>query len=370
LENSELDKIFLQSVLKPMPHDEASVTSLLDQVTRAFSTKPFVPHRLFKRGDAQTIGAYLWPRRFRSGDTTGDEERLFEVEPGSEVLARCRWQPNRAAQPTLVMWHGMEGSTASSYMLTTAEKMFRAGFNVVRVNFRNCGGTEHLTPTIYHGGMTADLRAVIDELITRDRLSQLFVAGFSLGGNMVLKLAGEYGDTPPVELRAICAVSPSIDLRASTTLIARRRNWIYQQDFLRRLKNRIKVKEKLFPGRYDSSGLRSIRSVEQFDNHYVALHFGFADANDYYAKASSRPLIGRIRIPTLIIHAKDDPFIPFAPMRDPAIAANPYVLLLATERGGHVAFVSASAGEERFWAECRLVEFFELAAGSVGTPSR
>jgi predicted alpha/beta-fold hydrolase len=352
-----------------MPHDKTSISSLLAQIARDFKTKPFVPHRLLKHADAQTIGAYLWPRRFRSGDRTGDEERLFEVEPGSQVLARCRWQPDRAEQPTLVMWHGMEGSTASSYMLTTADKMFRAGFNVVRVNFRNCGGTEHLSPTIYHGGLTGDLRAVIAELIARDHLARLFVAGFSLGGNMVLKLAGEYGESPPTELKAICAVSPSIDLRASTSLIARRRNWIYQQNFLKSLKNRIKVKEKLFPARYDSSGLRGIRSVEQFDNHYVAPLFGFADANDYYAQASSRPFIGRIRIPTLIIHAEDDPFIPFEPMRDPSIAANPYVLLIATKRGGHVAFLSANSGEERFWAESRLVEFFKWIAGSADVSS-
>jgi predicted alpha/beta-fold hydrolase len=351
-----------------MPHDETSISSLLERVACDFKTKPFIPYRLLKQGDAQTIGAYLWPRRFRSGDRTGDEERLFEVEPGSQVLARCRWQPNRAEQPTLVVWHGMEGSTASSYMLTTADKMSRAGFNVVRVNFRNCGGTEHLSPTLYHGGLTGDLRAVIDELLTGDHLARLFVAGFSLGGNMVLKLAGEYGDDPPVEVKAICAVSPSIDLRASTNLMAQRRNWIYQQDFLRRLKNRVKAKEKLFQDVYDSSLLSGVRSVEQFDNRYVAPHFGFADANDYYAKASSLPFIGRIRIPTLIIHAEDDPFIPFAPLRDPSIASNPYVLLLGTERGGHVAFVSASVGEDRFWAESRLAEFFRLVAGSADVP--
>jgi len=346
-----------------MPNNESSISSLLKRIAAEFESKPFIPHRLLKQGDAQTLGAYLWPRRFRLRDHTGDEERLFEVEPGSQVLAHCRWQPHRTEQPTFVIWHGMEGSTSSAYMLTTAARMFRAGFNVLRVNYRNCGGTEHLSPTLYHGGLTGDLRGVIDELISRDRLTQLFVAGFSLGGNMVLKLAGEYGNDPPLEVKAICAVSPSIDLRASTSLIARPRNWLYQQDFLRRLKNRIKVKEKLFPGRYDSTLLRGVRSVEQFDNRYVAPHFGFADANDYYARSSSRPFIGRIRIPTLIIHARDDPFIPFEPLRDPSIAANPYVLLLDTERGGHVAFVSANAGEERFWAESRLVEFFELVAG-------
>src|ERR1700674_1920720 len=217
-----------------MAHDETSVAALLEEIDRDFKSRPFVPHRIFKQGDAQTIAVHLWPGRVSARENTRDEARLFQVEPGSQVLAYCRWQADRREHPTLVMWHGMEGSTASAYMLTTADKAFRAGFNVVRVNFRNCGGTEHLSPTIYHAGLTGDLRAVIDELIARDHLSRLFVAGFSLGGNMALKLAGEYGEYPPPELRAVCAVSPSIDLRASTTLMARRRNWIYQQDFLRR----------------------------------------------------------------------------------------------------------------------------------------
>ena len=331
---------------------------LFDTVSAKFAATPFVPHRLFRQADAQTFAAYLWPGRFRAQDRSQDEARLFEVEPGSRVLALCRWQTNRSEHATLVMWHGMEGSTASAYMMTTANKAFQAGLNVVRVNVRNCGETENLSPTLYHGGMTADLRAVIDELIGRDRLSQIFIAGFSLGGNMALKLAGEYGERPPREIRAMCAVSPSVNMRASCDLLMQPRNWIYQQDFLRRLKQRIKVKEKLFPKLYDSSGLRGIRSIEQYDNRYIAPAFGFADANDYYAKASSLPFVGRIRIPTLIIHAKDDPFVPFAPLLDPAIAASPYVLLTATDRGGHVAFVSArSRTEDRFWAENRLVEF-------------
>jgi uncharacterized protein len=243
-------------------------------------------------------------------------------------------------------------------MLATANKAFRAGFNVVRVNYRNCGGTEHLSPTLYHAGLTSDLRAVIDELIARDRLSRIFIAGFSLGGNMVLKLAGEYGDAPPIEVKGVCAVSPSINLRASTDLLSQRRNWVYHQDFLRRLKRRIKVKAGLFPEAYDSTGLRRIRTIEQFDNHYVAPMFGFADANDYYAKASSFPLIGHIRLPTLMIHAQDDPFIPFAPLRYPSITSNPCVLVVAPEHGGHVAFMSANSGDEdRFWAENRVVEF-------------
>lgn len=337
---------------------QAAVSSLLSKAAARINAKPFVPYRLITSGDAQTIGAYLWRARVRVGDETGDEDRLFDVAAETKVLARCRWQPERQAHPTLVIWHGMEGSAASAYMLTTAAKAFRAGFNVVRMNFRNCGGTEHLTPTLYHAGLTDDARVVIDELIGSDHLSRIFVAGFSLGGNMVLKLAGEYEDNPPAEVLGVCAVSPSIDLRASTSRMALRRNWIYQQDFLRRLRNRIKRKAELFPELYDSSTLGLIHSVEQFDNHFVAPAFGFADARDYYAKASALPVMNQIRIPTLIIHAQDDPFIPVAPVRDPAVTGNPYILPIVTEHGGHVAFISANpVGEDRFWAENRLVDF-------------
>src|SRR6266480_6586585 len=175
-----------------MLYDKTSIKILRDQLTHELKSQDFVPHRVFQSGDTQTLAAYLWPLRPR--DRVGDEERFFHVEPDSQVLARFRWQPDRTEHPTLVMWHGMEGSTASAYMVSTADKAFRAGFNVVRVNCRNCGGTEHLSPTLYHGGLTDDLRVVIDALVKTDRLSRVFVAGFSLGGNMVLKLAGEYGD--------------------------------------------------------------------------------------------------------------------------------------------------------------------------------
>src|SRR5690242_17062396 len=201
-----------------MSYDKTSIKLLRDRLTQKLESHAFIPHSVFQGGDTQTIAAYLWPSRPR--DRTGDEERFFQVEPESQVMARCRWQSNRAEHPTLVMWHGMEGSTASAYMVSSAEKAFRAGFNVVRVNYRNCGGTEHLSPTLYHGGLTADLHVVIDELIKSDGLSRILIAGFSLGGNMVLKLAGEYGDDPPPEVLGICTVSPSVDLGASTTNMA------------------------------------------------------------------------------------------------------------------------------------------------------
>jgi predicted alpha/beta-fold hydrolase len=341
---------------------EERARSLLAKASAEFETKPFIPNRFLTQGDAQTLGGYLWPTRFRLRDLAGDEERFFEVEPGSLVLARCRWQPQRHDHPTLVMWHGLEGSSGSAYMLATADKAFTRGFNVVRVNIRNCGGTEHLTPTLYHGGLSSDLRVVIEELIARDKLSRLVIAGFSLGGNMVLKLAGEYGDNPPPEIKAVGAVSPSIDLHAGRDMVNQRRNLLYTRDFLFSLKRRIRFKEKLYPSLYDTTDLNLIRTIEQFDDRFVAPVFGFDGVNDYYTKASSRPYISQIRIPTLIIHAKDDPFVPYEPITDPSISANPFVLVLATERGGHVAFVATnSLDEDRFWAENRLVEFCEMA---------
>ena len=335
---------------------------LLDRARQAFAGKSFRPHSLFRTGHAQTIAAYAWPRRFRFASES-DEERLFEVEPGVRVLAHCRWQSERDKHSTIVVWHGIEGSTGSNYMQAIAEKGFHAGFNVIRVNFRNCGGTEHLTNTIYHGGLSADLGAVVKELLEKDHISRMFLVGFSLGGNLVLKLAGEYGDNPPAGVLGVCAVSPSVDLNASAEMILKRSNWIYHRDFVRRLKQRIRTNHRLYPDRYDISGLDTVRTLREFDDRYTAVAHGFADAADYYNRSSSLRVVDRIRIPTLIIHAGDDPFIPFAPLQDPLVTNNPYILLLGPQRGGHVAFISSRRedGNDRFWAENRVVEFCKLA---------
>ena len=336
------------------------LANTLRRLQTDFESKPFTPARFLAQGDLQTIAAFFWPGRFRARDLTGDERRSFAVEPGSKVLGLCRWHDHRTEHPTLVMWHGIEGSSSAAYMLSTAAKAFRAGFNVVRMNARNCGDTDHMTPKIYHAGLTGDARKVIDELINKDRLSRIVIAGFSLGGNQVLKLGGEYGDRAPAEVTGLAAISPSIDLHASCERLMAGRNWIYHKKFLRALKRRIKIKEKLFPELYQANGIHRLKSIRAFDDRYVAPAFRFAGADDYYAKASSLPHITNIRIPTLIIHAQDDPFIPFAPLRDPSIEANPFVVKLAPERGGHVAFISdetTANGEDRFWAENRLIDF-------------
>ncbi|MBC8031303.1 MAG: alpha/beta fold hydrolase [Pyrinomonadaceae bacterium] len=355
----------MQTPIKPPPNI-ATARSFLARAAKAFASHPFKPHTFFQNGHAQTLAAFAWPRRrrFRS---TGDEERVFQVAPDVQLLAHCRWQPNRNEHLTVVIWHGIEGSSASTYMLSTAHKAFQAGLNVIRMNLRSCGGTEHLTPTIYHGGLSHDLRVVVDQLIKRDGLSRIVMVGFSLGGNQVLKLAGEYGEHPPPQVLGICAVSPSVDLSASADLIMKRSNWLYHRDFVRRLKNKVRSKEKLFPELYDISRLDVIRTIKEFDDRFTSRAHGFADADDYYQRASSLRVIDRISIPTLIIHAEDDPFIPFAPLRDPAVSNNPFILLLAPKQGGHVAFIQADerADPDRFWAENRAIQFCSLASDFV-----
>lgn len=338
--------------------DDAAQAAL-DRVASALRAKPFTPHPLFRSGHAQTLVAFAWPRRRPLRPLRGDEARLFEVEPGVRVLVHCRWQAERRAHPTLLLVHGLEGSSESIYMLSTALKAHRAGFNVLRLNFRSCGNTFHLSPTLYHSGMSPDLRALIAELIERDELKDIFLGGFSLGGNMSLKLAGEYGADFPSALKGVCAISPSVELAASAASIERRSNLVYQMRFIRSLKRRMREAATLYPERYDVSRLSRVRTLREFDERYTAPLGGFRDAHDYYTRSSSLPLISRIRVPTLIIHAEDDPFIPFDSLRHPSIGANPALILLAPAHGGHVGFVSDgnTAGEDRFWAENRLIEF-------------
>ena len=188
----------------------------LDEASKLISRRPFEPHPLLRRGHAQTVAGWAWPRPWRlkalRRARTMDEDCLFEVEPGVRLLARCRWQKDRISSPTLILVHGLGGSDSSPYVAGTAELAYRAGMNVVRLNQRNCGGTEHLTPTLYHSGLSGDLRAVVAELLQRDRLSEVLICGFSMGGNLVLKLASELGEEGWPGLLGACAISPPLDL--------------------------------------------------------------------------------------------------------------------------------------------------------------
>ena len=316
----------------------------------------FEAPRLLRNGHVMTLAGTFWPRRFPRLPLAAPW--LLEVEDGTRVRLDCHWQSERAACPALVLVHGLEGSSASRYIVGTAEKAWRAGFNVVRQNVRNCGGTEHLTPTLYHSGLSSDIAAVVQHLLADERVTEVHIAGFSMGGNQVLKLAAEWSDSAPPGVAGFAAVCPSLDLAACADALDLPSNFLYQWRFTFSLKRRLRRKARLFPERYRTDGLAGVRSVRQFDDRFTAPHFGFGTAANYYAQASARPHLARIARPTLIIAAADDPFIPIASFRDAALAANPHITLLTPGHGGHVGFVGrGSDSEDRFWAENRVVEF-------------
>ncbi len=311
-----------------------------------------------------TLAGALARRRFpRLGQVT---ERLFEVEPGTRILAHCHWQSDSRRHPTVVLVHGLEGSSDSNYMLGVAEKAYAAGYNVLRLNQRNCGGTEHLTPTLYNSGLSGDYRAVLHQLIERDSLSEIFFCGWSMGGNLVLKMAGELGGGAPVQLRGVAGICPAVDLAACADALEWRQNLIYEWSFVRGLKARMRRKVQLYPDRYTLNGLNRIRTVREFDDIITAPNCGYRDADDYYFRASALREVDRIHVPTLILTAEDDPFVPYRIFQDAAITGNPAIHFEAPPRGGHCAFISNHAGEHRYWAESRIVEFCREKSGLAG----
>lgn len=317
---------------------------------------PFEPHPLLRNPHAQTLAAAFLPRRFPRLPRSMPRE--FEVEPGTRLRGHCHWQSSPRERPTLVLVHGLEGSSESGYMLGLAERAFRAGWNAVRLNQRNCGGTESLTPTLYNSGLSGDYRAVLAELIERDSLPEIFFAGYSMGGNLVLKMAGEMAAGAPRQLRGVAAVCPCIDLALCADALAAPRNAIYNKHFVRGLNARMRRKSRLFPGKFDLSLLPQVRSVREFDDVITAKYCGFRDAADYYARSSALRVIAEIRVPTLMITAQDDPFVPYSSFSSPAITKNQCIRVNAPLRGGHCAFLSRHAGDARHWAEACIFESF------------
>lgn len=317
----------------------------------------FEPHWLIRSGHAQTMAAAFLPRRF---DLSRAEKCLFRVDAETQLLAHCHWQPGNSKDvPVIVIVHGLEGSSDSNYVLGIAEKAFHRGFHVIRMNQRNCGGSEALTPTLYNSAMSADYRAVLEELVSADGFEQVFFVGYSMGGNLVTKMAGEYGEHAPRALRAICTVCPSLDLAASADALERRENYFYQRHFVVGLLERYARKRSLFPHRYRENGLGPIRTVREFDEAIIAPEFGYRDADDYYEQASAKRVAADIRVPMLLITAQDDPFVPYASFLAARIGENPAIRFVPTRRGGHCGFISKHSGAERFWAEERVVEFCE-----------
>jgi uncharacterized protein len=318
----------------------------------------FVPRPSLRNGHAMTLFGWGNPRYFpRLPKPT---RRYFDVDHDARVVADCHWHPDPWERPTILALHGLNGSSDAHYMRGIACKAFARGMNVVRLNQRNCGNTEHLSAGLFHSGLTQDARHVVHELTVVDGLTAIAVAGYSLGGNLALKLAAEYGEHAPAELLGVAAVSPIIEIGDCVRALELPHNALYQWNFVKDLKRRMRRKHKYWPGRFDMGKLSSIRTVREFDETYTAPHFGFDGAEDYYYRASAMRIVDQLRVPALIITAEDDPFVPSAPFRDPKVSNNPTVQLEICKHGGHCGFVGPASGEDDgYWAENEIVEFVE-----------
>ncbi len=328
---------------------------------------PFQPHPWLRNRHVMTLFPRFYPRR---GLLAGipSEERLFNVAAGSFIKGLCHWQPVRSQTLTVVLVHGLEGCHDSQYMQGTAAKAFRAGFNVIRLNQRNCGDTEHLTPTLYNSALSGDIQAVLTELASKDGLPELWAVGWSMGGNLVLKMAGEVGDSLPA-LRGVVGVCPVIDPEVCVQALERPANRLYEHHFVVRLKARIARKAALFPDRYSTVPLRRIHRLRELDHVYTAPDAGFQNAEEYYDGAGARHVVSRIRVPALIITAQDDPFVPYPIFSTAAIRDNPQIRVWAPMHGGHCAFFQRPRPEEdMYWAESRIVEAMTQPHRSSNSP--
>jgi uncharacterized protein len=324
-----------------------------------FQPPAFQPRRFVRGGHLQTLAGFFLVRNIK---LPAPEERYVEVASGVSILCHCHWQPDRRQPLTLILVHGLEGCSDSGYMLGVTQKALAAGMNVVRVNQRNCGGTDHLAPTLYNSSLSGDIVAVARHVIERDQVSRFALAGFSMGGNLVLKAAGEWGRKAPPEFRAVAAVCPAMDLAVSADALHFPSNRIYEEYFMIKLRQRFRAKARLFPEHFDRSRLRGVKTLREFDDKITAHYCGFANAVEYYARAAASNTVDHIAVPGLILHAATDPFVYLTPETRRKIAANPNLTFIETADGGHCSFLAEANGDDGRWAETQIVEFLKTVA--------
>ncbi len=306
--------------------------------------RPFVP--IVRNPDLLTILANFWPRNLDFSPFPADL-KFYRTEPDVEVLVTTQHPVGGGARGAIVMLHGLEGSGNAGYIQTLAHAALTQQFTVHRFHMRTCGGTEDRCPTLYHAGLTSDLLEFL-----RQMSSPAFLVGFSLGGNVALKLAGELGEKGAALIRGVCAISTPIDLAVCTQRLGQFRNRIYERRFLQRMRKRL-----FATGRYTREQLERPRSIYEIDDQITAPSFGFTGADHYYATQSAQNFLHDISVPTLIIEAKDDPFIPWSTYTHPALHLNPAITLIVTDHGGHLGFLSREA--PRFWLDETVLEWIK-----------
>jgi len=265
-------------------------------------------------------------------------------------------QPLEPARGQIVLLHGLEGSAEAGYFASFAQEALVRGYGVHRLNMRTCGGTEDLCETMYHSGLTGDTKFILEQL-----KQPIFLVGFSLGGNVALKLAGELGQNDL--LAGVCAVSTPIDLAACVRAIDKPSNILYSRRFLKRLRERVRRMNMRVPQAYSLLGLDDVRTIWEFDDRFTAPLFGFGTAANYYATQSATNYLDSIRVPTLVISAKDDPLVPFEIYRHRAFQNNPALTLLATNHGGHLGFLARR--KPRFWLDGVALDWIDSVRSSL-----
>ncbi len=328
----------------------------------------FRPHPLLRNGHAMTIAGVKLPRFQRR--FLAEEERFeLRVDRSTSILVEAHWQPAEA--PVAVLVHGLSGSAKSVYVVGAAQKAWAAGFSTVRINLRTCGGTEHLSSTLYHAGLSDDLEALVDWIARERRPAWIGLAGFSLGGSIVLHAAARWGAAPPDGVARLWVQSAPFDLEQTSAAMHRGGfNHVYVKYFLDDFRRSWKRKSRHHPDRWPRDGVRGIRSVRAFDDRWTAPSFGWKDAAEYYREASTTRILERVRVAGTVLHAEDDPFVPMCPEADRILARHPSLVYLETRHGGHNAFFGAHPAvvdgwrdRDRYWGENRMAQDFAAAAG-------
>ena len=309
----------------------------------------------------------LWGKLFRRGRPVPTRTERWDT-PDADFVDVVRLDATAGpGAPRLLLMHGLEGTQRSHYAQGMFEQARRRGWGMDLLVFRSCGGETNRTRRFYHSGETTDFAFVLDRVVQEHPHAPLGLVGVSLGGNVLLKFLGERGDDLPAAVRGAAAVSVPYDLARGSRHIAQGFSRVYEAHFLRSLRGKVQAKLDRYPDLEPTAGIASVRTLYEFDDVVTAPVHGFRDAEDYYTQSSAIRWIDRVRVPTLLLSAVDDPFLPADVLDDVrAIAAgNPALHVEFVPRGGHVGFVSGRVPwRSEYYAERRAAEF--LAARLAG----
>jgi uncharacterized protein len=248
-----------------------------------------------------------------------------------------------------------------------SHKAHREGWNAILLNLYN-SNSELSQPKIFHAGASQEVGNILNHLIARRNLQEVFLVGASMGGNILLKLLGEWGSSFPRQLRAAAVISPLVDLTESSRILEKRSNIVFHRHFVKNFKKRVREYGSQWGPLVDLDRLLRIKTVRQFDQLLTAPVAGFRDVPDYYHRASSLPHLKNVRLSTLVLHSKDDPLLPWQPLLLPEVRTNPSLLVTLTSAGGHLGFLERNrhGDVDRRWAENRVIDFFRFSRTRTG----